>query len=173
MPKLSWFDWITVAAIVLGPILALFAQRALDWLREKREHRVQLYLTVMSMRAFWLHPDSLRAHNAIDVVFGGRKDQAIRDAWGALLRHANSPRPDETTDLAGAQAWDARLLDLRVDLYQLLGAAVGFKHTVDYIKTRFYYPQYHVDAELEQLQIRKQFAKAITDDGLKVIVCDH
>ena len=33
--KLS--DWLTIAAIILGPILALFAQRALDTLRETQK----------------------------------------------------------------------------------------------------------------------------------------
>jgi hypothetical protein len=169
-PKPSWFDWITVVAIIVGPVFALFAQRVLDWLREKKQRRVQLYLTAMSMRATWLHSDSLRALNSIDTVFGDRHDKPIRDAWSAVLQHANTKRPDWNTERDGAQVWDARLLDLRVDLYQLLGNAVGFNHTVDYIKTQFYYPQYHVDMEMEQMQIRKQFAKAITDDGLKVIV---
>jgi hypothetical protein len=68
---------------------------------------------------------------------------------------------------------ERRLVDLRTDLYQLLGVAVGYDHTIDYIKTQFYNPQYHVDVELEQMQIRKQFAKAITDDGLRVLLVDR
>jgi hypothetical protein len=32
----SWFDWITVSAIIVGPVMALFAQRALDWFRGKK-----------------------------------------------------------------------------------------------------------------------------------------
>jgi hypothetical protein len=164
----SWFDWITVAAIVVGPVLALFAQRALDWLREKKNRRVQLYWTAMSYRATWLHPDSLKALNSIDVIFDRSSDKPVREAWEKVIAHANTKRPE--ADPAGAAAWDARILDLRVDLYQLLGVAVGYEQTVDYIKTQMYYPRYHVDIEQEQNQIRKQFAKAITDDGLKVVL---
>ena len=40
----SWFDWLTVAAIFLGPILALLAQRGLDLLREKNNRRAQLFI---------------------------------------------------------------------------------------------------------------------------------
>ena len=166
----SWLDWITVAAIVLGPINALLSQRVLDGLRVKKQRRVNFYLTIMSLRGTWLNPESVKAHNSIDVVFGDRKDKPIRDAWAAVLQHATTARPDRNNAREAAQGWDARLLDLRVDLYQLLGAAVGFNHTVDYIKTHFYYPLYHVGAEFEEMQIRQQFAKAITDDGLKVIV---
>ena len=163
----SWFDWVTVTAIIVGPVLALFAQRTLDWMREKKNRRAQLYLTIMSLRATWLHPDSLRALNSIDTIFDRRRDKKIRDAWAEVLRQTGVPRG--TTEEEN-RAWDQRLLDLRVDLYQAIGNAVGYDHTVDYIKTRLYAPQYHIDVELEQNQIRKQFAKAITDDGLKIIV---
>lgn len=161
----SWFDWITVAAIVAGPILALASQRALDWLREKKSRRVQLYRTLMSYRtpATWL----MRALNSIDVVFDKKGDKPIRDAWAAVIAHATIKIPD---DVEGKRRWNERLFDLRVDLYQLVGDAVGYSHSVDYIKTQMYYPQYHVDAEQEGVQIRKQLAKAITDDGLRVLV---
>jgi len=164
-----WFDWITIAAIVLGPVLALFAQRALDWLREKKNRRVQLYMTVMSLRASWLHHDSIRALNSIDTVFDKRSDQSIRDAWTAVINHSYSQRAEGEE---AAREWNQRMNDLRADLYQRMGDAVGYHHTLDYIKSRIYYPQYHVDVELEQMQIRKQFAKAITDDGLKVIITE-
>jgi hypothetical protein len=166
----SWFDWITVAAIIVGPVFALFAQRALDWIREKKTRRVQLYLTAMSFRATWLHVDSLRALNSIDTVFSKRSDKPIRDAWAKVIAHANTKQPDMETDPVGYRAWNDRMFDLRIDLYQVMGATVGYKHTVDYLKTQVYYPKYHVDAEQEGIAIRKQLAKAITDDGLKVVV---
>jgi hypothetical protein len=166
----SWFDWNTVAALVIGPMLALFAQRLLDHIREKRKQRVQLYLTVMSLRASWLHFDSMRALNSIDTIFDRASDQEVRSAWRSVIAHGTTKRPDGTEFEEEAKAWDDRLVDLRVDLYQLLGKAVGYNHTIDYIKTQIYAPQYHIDAEIEAMMIRKQFAKAITEDGLKVIV---
>ncbi len=127
----------------------------------------------MSLRATWLHPDSVRTLNSIDTIFDKRSDEPVRNAWTQVIAHVNTPRPDWGVAREQAQAWDGRLVDLRVDLYQLLGQAVGYDHTVDYIKTQFYNPQYHQDVELEQMQIRKQFAKAITDEGLKVIVTER
>lgn len=165
----SWFDWITVAAIVLGPILALSAQRALDALREKRKQRLQLYFTAMSWRGFWLHQDSVRALNSIDTVFDKKKDKPVRDAWEAVVKHANTKRPLDS-DQPGQQAWDQKLFDSRVDLYQILGRNVGYEHSIDYIKHQTYIPQLYGDAELELMAIRKGFAKAITEQGLKVVV---
>ena len=66
----SWFDWITVLAIVVGPILALLAQRALDSLREEKR-RQKLYFTLMSTRAAWLSNEHVQALNSIDIVFAG------------------------------------------------------------------------------------------------------
>jgi uncharacterized protein DUF6680 len=164
-----WFDWVTVFAVVIGPVLALFAQRVLDLIREKKNRRVELYLTIMSLRATWLHPDSLRALNSIDTIFSKKREQKIRDAWAELLRHTSSHKGTSDEE---ARVWNERLLDLRVDLYQLIGNAVKYRQTVAYIKNSIYAPQYHVDAELEQIQIRKQFAKAITDEGLKIVIAE-
>jgi hypothetical protein len=121
----------------------------------------------MAHRIMWLNPESIRALNTIDIVFDKRGDQRVRDAWAAVLTHAYTPRP---ADAQGGPAWDARLYDLRVDLYQRLGAAVGYDHTVDYIKTRSYTPLAYGEMELEQMQIRKGLVKLITEDGLKVVV---
>jgi hypothetical protein len=106
-------------------------------------------------------------------VFAEKKDKPARDAWAKVIAHAYTQRPDWATQQEAARLWDAHLIDLRADLYQLLGAAVGYPQTLDYIKTHMYYPQYHVDAELEQMQIRKQLAKAITEDGLRVVLVDR
>jgi len=167
----TWFDWITVAAIVLGPILALLAQRGLDSLREKQKRRFNVYVTAMSHRATWLHPDSLRALNSIDTIFDKKGDKPLRDAWAEVLAHVNNPSVQGAPE-GELDAWNNRLWDRRIDLYQALGNAVGHKHTIDYLKNHFYAPRLHVDVELEQTQIRQRLAKAITDEGLKVVVTE-
>jgi hypothetical protein len=161
-----------LVAIFFGPVSALMASRALDWLREKKKARLALYYTAMSYRATstWLHPDSLRALNNIDIVFSDKKDAPVRDAWAKVIAHAYTKRPDWVADQEGARQWDARLLDLRSDLYRLLSVSVGRDLSLDYIKTHIYYPEYHVNAELEWLQIRKQLSKILSDSGLKVTV---
>lgn len=93
MPKPAWFDWLTVAAIVLGPVLALFAQRVLDRIREKKKQRVGLYLALMSTRAQPLVPAHVQALNSIDVVFNRRwRDRAIRNALATVAGSRGDPR---------------------------------------------------------------------------------
>jgi hypothetical protein len=163
-----------LVAIFFGPVSALMASRALDRLREKKKSRLALYYTLMSYRAnsTWLHPDSLRALNNIDIVFSDKKDAPARDAWSKVIAHVSTKRPDWVADQEGARQWDARLFDLRVDLYQLLSVSVGRDLSLDYIKTHIYYPEYHVNAELEWVQIRKQLSKILSEAGLKVVVVE-
>jgi hypothetical protein len=111
-----WFDWITVAALVLGPIFALLIQRALDWLREKDKRKKALYFTLMSTRAAWLSNEHVQALNSIDIVFAS--DQRIRALWKLCLDHL------ATDD--SAPGWADTLADLRTDLYQPITSSVEF-----------------------------------------------
>ncbi len=161
----SWFDWLTVAAIFFGPLFALTAQRWLDRMRDKKNRRYQIYATLMALRNDPLNPDHIRALNSLDAVFDAGKDAKVRDAWGRMLKHASTPRPD-----ADPAPWDNTLTDLRVDVYQAVGKAVGYDHTIEYIKNRLYTPTYFSDVWIEQLQIRKGLAQALTPNGLKVLL---
>lgn len=153
--------WLTVAAIVLGPVLALFTQRVLDRIREKKKQKLQIYLALMSTRAQPLAPAHVQALNAIDVVFNRRRrDRAIRAAWEKWLAHVmtDSKQP----------GWGERLNDLKVELLQAMGSAVGYEFDIDHLKRQSYIPVAHVDVEQEISQIRQTFAKVLTEEGLKV-----
>lgn len=157
----SWFDWITVCAIVTGPVFALWAQRGLDHLREKKQQRPRMYLTLMSTRATWLVPAHVEAVNSIDVVFNGWLDKKVRAAWKKVLEHA-------ATDTHG-EGWTDRLTDLRVDLYREIGLRVGYDFNTDYLKRQFYAPMYFSELETEQMTIRKGLARALGGgDGIRV-----
>ena len=162
IPNPTWFDWLTVAAIVAGPVLALLTQRILDGIREKRERRVRLFLTLMSTRATPLAPDHINALNSIDVIFGGNRDQPIREAWHTVLSHI-------VTD-ASKSDWNEKYADLKVDLFREIGKRVGYNFSTDYLKRQIYYPIYYGEMEKDQLQIRKALTNILGDDGLKIKV---
>lgn len=85
-----WYEYVTIAAIVLGPILALLAQRALDWLRKREETQKHLYFTLMSTRVVFQATEHVQALNSIDVVFSADAasgDSGARpDRWRAQAR---------------------------------------------------------------------------------------
>src|SRR5262249_49801311 len=143
-----------------GPIVALWTQRGLDRLREKKARRVGLYMTLMRTRATLLAPEHVNALNAIDVVFYGRSGQRIRDAWAEVRKHTEAD--------ATAAGWLERMNDLRADLYQVMGAAVGYNFTVDYLKRQVYLPQHFTTMELQGESLRQALVKIVTDEGLKI-----
>jgi hypothetical protein len=159
------YEWLTITAIVLGPILALFAQRVLDTLRETKKRRVGLFFTLLTTRASPLAQAHVQALNSIDIVFAKDGDRPIRDAWQRVREQMSldPTRPD----------WFDRLNDLKCDLLQVMGGAVGFDFTVDYLKRQGYLPKHYTDMEQDQLVIRQRMAKALTDDGIKVVVTDY
>jgi hypothetical protein len=160
MPQPTWFEWLTVAAIVLGPVFALFAQRALDSIREKRRRRADVYLTLMATRATPVAQEHLKALNSIDIVFSGRRDRKVREAWHKVLEHVvtDTSRP----------GWQEKYGDLKADLLREIGLEVGYTFTTDELKRQIYHPSYYGELESDQLLIRKALAKALTDEGLKV-----
>jgi predicted outer membrane lipoprotein len=165
MLRPTWFDWITFLAILLGPVFAILTQMFIEWLSAQKKQRIEIYKTLMALRASPLHPDHIRALNSLDSIFDRISDKPVRDAWTRLLEHV-------TQGDANTQAWQDTLVDRRVDVYQAVGKAVGYDHSVDYIKRRIYAPTYFSDMELEQMVIRKNFAKAITEQGLKVVLTE-
>jgi uncharacterized protein DUF6680 len=153
-----WFDWITVLAIVAGPVLALWTQRILDGVREQDKTQKQLYFTLMSTRAIWLSNEHVTALNSIDIVFA--KDKNIRNLWKECLDHLAT---DESTE-----GWTEIITNLRVDLYQAIGNKLGYRYTSDYIKRGIYFPKRHTITITNQDKVLAGLAKAVEDGKLKV-----
>ena len=154
----SWFDWITVVAILVGPVLALSVQRVLDWIRNREATQKRLYFTLMGTRAKFLSDEHVQALNTIDVIFS--KDQTIRDLWRRCLDHLAKD--------VNAQGWNETLLDLRVDLYQAIGNRLGYRYTTDYIKRGVYFPTHHSNVLENQNKVLAGLAKAVETGKLKV-----
>lgn len=60
-----------IAAVILGPILAVQVQKRIEKLREKWGRKNHLFQILMSTRASRLSPDHVQALNMIDLVFYG------------------------------------------------------------------------------------------------------
>ena len=101
-------DWITVGAVILGPILAVQAQKFLEAIREKRNRRLGLFKTFMSTRAERLSREHVQALNMIDIEFYGRrilgtrfqraKEKRVTNAWKNYNDHLNQRNSYETVE---------------------------------------------------------------------------
>ena len=156
----TWFDWLTILAIIVGPIFALMAQRLLDVIREKKRARMAIYLNLMASRATPLNVNHLAALNSIDVIFNRRDDAKIREAWRRVLDHV-------VLDLPPLD-WNEKFNDLRAELYRQIGLSVRYDFTTDYLKRNIYHPRYQSEAELDLLALRQALKGALSEHGLKV-----
>src|SRR5579862_8591689 len=103
--------WLTIVAIILGPILALGAQRVLDWLREKRNRKLRLFRELMVTRYMRLSPRHVEALNMVPLEFKNEgNEKKVLDAWKEYLDHLGT---DSTQD---TNAWAKTGFDLLVDL---------------------------------------------------------
>ncbi len=82
-----WIGVATIAAIILGPVLALQIQRKLDQERETKNRKLGIFRTLMSYRATRLAPLFVQALNLIDIEFTERSEKPVRDAWKELQDH--------------------------------------------------------------------------------------
>lgn len=152
--------WLTILAILMGPVTALMISRVLDWIREKDKRRKQLFFTLIGTRAMFHSPQHVEALNSIDVVFDQKDDKAIRDQWAHVLQHLEV---DETTP-----GWSETLDTRRVDLYQAIAKRLGYAFSAEYIKKGIYFPKYHYNFFRNQDTIYEGLAKALAEGTLRV-----
>jgi hypothetical protein len=98
-------DCAVVAATVLGPILAVQAQKAVESFRERRGRKTRLFEQLMATRASRVASEHVRALNMIDLVFYDErilgiprrsgKEQRVLDSWKEYLDHLNNRSDDE------------------------------------------------------------------------------
>jgi hypothetical protein len=72
-------DGLIIAATILGPILAVQAQKWVERFRETRNRKLQVFATLMTTRATKMSVDHVRALNTIDLVF--RDDSSVVARW--------------------------------------------------------------------------------------------
>ncbi len=143
-------DWLTITAILLGPIVAVRLTRYLDNRKEIRERKLWVFKTLMATRAYTLSPNHVEALNRIDLEFdpSRRHEKRVLDAWKQYL------------DLLGDKSlspeqWNIRRVDLLVELLFHMGQALNYDFDKTQIKNGTYSPVAHGRIEEQQEQIRQ------------------
>lgn len=149
-----------IAATLLGPILAVQAQKAVERARERHNRKTWLFHTLMATRAARISTEHVQALNMIDLVFYGRRilgihrrsktENDVLDAWHEYLDHLNTKYEKEDLSL-----WAAKGDELFVNLLFALAVDVGFRFDRVQLKKGAYSPVAHGELELEQQQLRK------------------
>lgn len=154
----EWTGAAIVAATFLGPVFAVEIQKRLEDRRERRERREKLFKALMATRSVRLSGQHVEALNTIDLTFDGegKKDEAVRRAWGAYLDVLNVP-----VERRGESVWNAEYDAKFIDLLYAMSQAIGRDYDKTYIKNSWYRPQAHVDIETATQEIQRLFLSVL------------
>jgi hypothetical protein len=131
---LAIYEWLTIAAILLGPILAVATQLWFQARKAKRDAKVWVFNTLMGLRPQILHVDFVKAFNMIDVVF--YSDEVIRKGRREFMAVASSAA---NRDLSPNEL--ERMNDLLAEMLAKIGKELGLEFDHTEIKNTGYYPK--------------------------------
>ena len=153
-----WFGirlegWLIIAAVILGPILALWAQRYSERRREKRARKLWLFRELMATRSNRLSGRHVEALNHIDLEFDPKKkeDAQVLTAWKMYIDVLSYTPQDDAQRAARFEKRD----ECFVDLIWKIGQHLGFSFGKVAIKRDTYSPIAHGELEYDQKLIRK------------------
>jgi hypothetical protein len=149
-------EWLTIIAIIVGPLLAFEAQRIRDDRRERRRRKLEIFRKLIMTLKVPLAPSHVDALNSIHVEF--YDDGKVLEAWRLYASHLNHRQlPGEDI-----QRWAERKFDLLVELTFLMGQSLGYPG-IDRaaLRDNTYVPQGYGDVEAELQQIRKAWLEVL------------
>jgi hypothetical protein len=157
---ISLESWLTIAAIVAGPILALYFQRLLDAIREKHNRQLRVFRELMITRSMRLSARHVEALNAVPLEFENKgKDKKILAAWKQYLDHLNT---DSTKD---PMTWSNKGAELIVELLLEMATRVRFQTEKPRIEREIYLPQLFNTIETEQNALRQWLLELLDGTG--------
>jgi hypothetical protein len=155
-----------VFATILGPVLAVQAQKYLERHRDQKRAKDAIFRTLMATRASRLSADHVQALNGIELAFyhrrkflwDRRKEKKVLEAWKAYHDHLN----DKSYHPARIPEWTTRQIDLFIDLLHEMAVCLGYDFDKTQIKNSWYSPQAHGTVEEELNLIRSSLAEVLT-----------
>lgn len=161
--ELKASDWAIVFATLLGPVLAVQAQKWLERIRDRFNQKRYVYVTLMATRGPTqrLTPEHTRALNSIDLAFHGTRiwkwrfqsatERTVTQAWATYLDNLST----DVSQYSPEQL--AVLFDRRTqfffDLLIAMGRDVGFDFDRLHIEKSSYMPRAHGEQEEQQKEL--------------------
>lgn len=163
-------DLVTIAAVLLAPLIAVHIQWRLQLRREHRDRKLSIFKTLMTTRGTPLSVDHVAALNSVEVEFHGQdKDsKAVVGAWRKYLDHLNTPPPtnnDGQVEQSEQNRWNDDGARLFTDLLQALAVALGYEFDELLLKKGGYSPKRHGDVEFDQLVVMRGLANLFLGRG--------
>lgn len=165
-------DAIMIAAILIGPIVAVQVQKCIETFREKYQRRMYIFRTLMMTRApIPPPPEQVMALNMIDIEFHSVKswyrrksklsrDQKVVEAWEEYRSHLYNKELLSNQ----FQVWCTKKDELMINLISNIADAVGFHFSKTYIKNGAYFPQGYGDKLAYQDFIQDNLKKILSGE---------
>ena len=165
--NIEFKDLAIVIATLLGPILAVQAQKAVESFRAVRQRKSHLFEMLMATRASRVSPEHVRALNMIDLVFYGStifgisrrtsKEQRVLESWKEYLDHLNNKADEEALSL-----WATQSNELFINLLFAIAEDLALNFDRVQLKRGAYSPIAHGEIEAELTELRKAALSLIT-----------
>lgn len=146
---------ITTCAVIVGPVLAVQAQKWIEMFREKRGRKHWVFQTLMATRAARTSMEHVQALNMIDLVFYGKgqrrstKEQEVINCWKEYHDHLQTPSGDND------RLWFSRCDELFFQLLYAMAEDVGYSFDRVLLRKGAYSPQAHGILENENQASRR------------------
>lgn len=153
-------NWSVILATLLGPVLAVQAQKAIERARERRSRKSLVFHQLMSSRAARVSPEHVQALNMIDLAFYGqhifgihrrsKSEQSVIAAWREYHDHLNTKVVDDALRI-----WHINGDELFINMLFAMAGDVGYKFDRVQLKKGSYSPIAHGELEDQQSALRK------------------
>lgn len=152
-------EWAVVFATLLGPILAVQAQKFVEALRERRNVKHAIFSKLMATRKARLSAEHVQALNMIDVAFYGIKFFGFRVQWQSekLVVEKWKEYLDQLNIELTEQNYQVLMNDrenIFSDLLAAIATAVNFHFDKVTLKRGAYSPIHHGQVEDESNRLR-------------------
>lgn len=129
-------SWLTISAILTGPIAAVQVEKFIERTKAIKERRVSIFKTLMATRGSSLSLAHVEALNRIDLEFSGPdKFKSTLEAWKEYFDSLSDPVNNENI-----VAWSKRKEDKLTDLLYEMGKALDFSFDKTQIRRNVYTP---------------------------------
>jgi hypothetical protein len=147
--------WLTIAAIIVGPLAALLIQKYLENRRAQEDRKIGIFRSIMANRASRLSQAYVQALNGIETEFYG--DTKVIEAWRSFVDHLNATH-DVVNDPNFAR-WFERNTELLTALLLEMAESLGYHFDAVTLKRSAYSPTGWSTIEGEQAKLRQSAIK--------------
>lgn len=162
-PLFDVSDYISIAAILLGPFIAIRLQKLIERKQDDKKRREDIFKTLMATRGATLSAPHVEALNRIDLEFNSKNgSQRVIDAWKEYFDNLSNGRDSNKESLA---VWVTRNEELLANLLYEMGISLGYKFDKVLIKRNIYSPVGHSKTEQETTEIRQGLATILRGEA--------